>query len=142
MNEFILWMEGIRDQEEKKRCLRAVVNWPNSELYLRGNCLYNMLHWLVCCKPAGQSCPDFGVWVSEDFDPKYQILWGETRDHGVPIHERRKKVQKKNLHNYSKISTPCNIRLTHVGVEGETHTVLPSRLSQQKAKMANSWQLL
>ena len=63
--------------------------------------------------------PGFTVWVSVDFDSKYKILWGETRDHGVPIHERKKKFQKKNLHNYSKISTPCNIRLTQVGVERE-----------------------
>ena len=79
-----------------------------------------MLHWLVCYKPAGQSFPDFGVWVSVDLDSNYKILWGETRDHGVPIHERKKKLQKKNLHNYSKIITPCNIRLTQVGEEGET----------------------
>jgi hypothetical protein len=42
-----------------------------------------MLHWLVCYKPAGQSFPDFGVWVSVDFDSKYKIVWGETRAHGV-----------------------------------------------------------
>jgi len=68
------------------------------------------------------------VWVSVDFDPKYKIVWGETRDHRIPILEEIKKVEKKNLHNYSNISTPCNIRLTQVGVEGETHTVLRSRL--------------
>ena len=53
-----------------------------------------MLHWLVCYKPTGQSFPDFGVWVSVDFDSKYKILWGETRDHGVPIHERKKIFKK------------------------------------------------
>ena len=88
-------------------------------------CLHNMLNWLVCYKPAGQSFPDFGVWVSVDIDSKQKILWGETRDHREPIHERKKKLQNKNLHNYSNISTPCNIRQTQVGVEGETHTVLP-----------------
>ena len=46
-----------------------------------GICLYNMLHWLVCYKPAGQSFPEFGVWVSVDFDSKYKIVCGETRDH-------------------------------------------------------------
>ena len=61
---------------------------------VRGFCLYNTLHWLVIYKPAGQSFPDFGVWVSVDFDSKYKILWGETRDHGVPIHERKKKFKK------------------------------------------------
>ena len=53
-----------------------------------------MQHWLVCYKPAGQSFPDFGVWVSVDFDSKYKILWGETRDHGVAIHERKKTSKK------------------------------------------------
>ena len=50
--------------------------------------------------------------------------------HGVPIREEEEKVKYKNLLNYSKISTPYNIRLTHVGVEGVTCTVLPSRLSK------------
>ena len=45
---------------------------------VRGICLYNTLHWLVCYKPAGQSFPEFGVWVSVDFDSKYKIVWGET----------------------------------------------------------------
>ena len=48
------------------------------------------------------------------------------------------KIQKYNKNNkkkkekkyYSKISTPYNIRLTHVGVEGVTCTVIPSRLSK------------
>jgi len=52
--------------------------------------------------------------------------------------KKKKKVQIKNLQNYSKICTPYNIRLTHVGVEGDTHTVLPSRLSKEYAKMASS----
>ena len=55
-----------------------------------------MLHWLVCYKPAGQSFADFGVWVSVDFDSKYKILWDETRDHGVPIHERKKSSEKES----------------------------------------------
>ena len=55
---------------------------------------------------------------------------GETRAHGVPFHERIKKVKNKNLHNYSNISTPYYIRLTYVGVEGVTYTVPPSRLSK------------
>ena len=89
----------------------TVVNWPNSEL-----CgLYNTLPWLVCNKPAGQCFPGCGVWDVEDFDSKYNILLGETRIHGVPIHEERKKFQNKNLHNYSNISTPYSIRMTHVG---------------------------
>ena len=64
-----------------------------------------MLHWLVY-KPAGQSFPDFGVWASVYFDSKYKIVWGETRDHKIPILEEIKKLKKKNLHNYSNISTP------------------------------------
>jgi len=87
-----------------------------------------MLHWLVCYKPAGQSFPDFGVWVSVDFDTKYKILWGETRDQGVPIHERRKKLQKKNLHNYSKISTPLYYQSDASWGGGGDYTVFPSRL--------------
>ena len=62
---------------------------------VRGICLYNMLHWLVCYKPAGQSFPDFGVWVSVDFDSKYKIVWGETRDHRIPILEEIKKLKKR-----------------------------------------------
>ena len=57
---------------------------------VQGICLYNMLHWLVCYKPAGQSFPDFGVWVSVDFDSKYKIVWGETRE------EIKKKLEKKS----------------------------------------------
>ena len=74
--------------------------------FVRGICLYNMLHWLVCYKPAGQSFPDFGVWVSVDLDSKYKIVCGETRDHRIPILEEIKKLKKNNLHNYSNISTP------------------------------------
>jgi len=58
------------------------------------------------------------VWGTVDFDSKYKILRGETRAHGVPIYEKEKKGQNKNQHNYSKISTPYNISLTHVEVEG------------------------
>jgi len=101
-----------------------------------------MLHWLVCYKPASNSFPDFGVWASVDFDSKYKILWGETRDHGVPIHERWKKLQKKNLHNHSKISIPCIIRLTQVGVEGETTLCFQADCSKKYAKIASSQQLL
>ena len=42
----------------------------------------------------------------------------------------KKKVQNKNLHNYSYIYTPYSIRLT-----------LPSRLSKKCTKMASSRQL-
>ena len=67
------------------------------------------------------------MWGTVDFVSKNKILRGETRAQGVPIHEEEEKVQNKNLHNYSNFSTPYNIRLTQVGVEGETQTVLPSR---------------
>ena len=73
---------------------------------VRGICLYNTLLWLVCYKPTGQWFPDCGVWVTVDFDPKYNILWGETRAHWVPIHEEEEKVQNKNLHNYSNFFHP------------------------------------
>jgi len=33
------------------------------------------------------------VWVTVDFDSKYNILLGETRAHGVSIHEERKKCK-------------------------------------------------
>ena len=92
-------------------------------------------------KPAGQSFPDFGVWVSVDFDLKYKILWGETRDHGGQLFMKEKKLQKKILHNYSKISTPWNIRLTQVLVEGETTLCFLADCSKQYAKMASSQQL-
>ena len=94
---------------------------------VRGICRYKTLPWLVYYKLAGQCFPGCGVGVIVDFDSKYNILLGETRAHGVPIHEERKKVQNKNLHIYSNFSTPYNIRLTQVGVEGDTQTVLPSR---------------
>ena len=101
---------------------------------LRGICLYNMLVWLVCYKPADQCFPGCGVWVTVDFESKYKNLWGETRAHGVPIHE-----ENKNIHNYSNISTPYCIRLTHVGVEGVCF--LADCLSSWYANMASSWQL-
>ena len=62
---------------------------------VRGICLYNKLDWLVCYKPAGQSFPDFGVWVSVNFDSKYKIVWGETRDHRRLILEEIKKLKKR-----------------------------------------------
>jgi len=65
-----------------------------------------MLVWLVCYKPTGQYFPGCGVSGTVDFDSKYKIFWGETRAHGVPIHEEKKKVQNKNLHYYSHISNP------------------------------------
>ena len=78
-----------------------------------------MLLWIVCYKPAGQCFPGCGVWGSVDFDSKYKILWGETRAHGEPIHEEKKSSkQESTVHNYSNISTPFSITLTHVGVEG------------------------
>ena len=36
---------------------------------------------------------EYAVWVSVDFDSKYNILWGETRAHGVHIHEEKKKFK-------------------------------------------------
>ncbi len=83
-------------------CLHLAKYW-----IVRGICLYNLLHWLVCYKPTSQSFPDFGVLVSVDFDSKYRIAWGETRDHSILyLLLKRWKSWKKNLHNYSNISTP------------------------------------
>jgi len=65
-----------------------------------------------------------------DFDSKYKILRDETRDHGVPIHKKEKKVKTRIYIIILKFPPPHNIRLTHVGVEGVTYTVLPSRLSK------------
>ena len=43
---------------------------------------------------------------------------------------KKKKVQNKNLHNYSNTSTPYNVRLTQVGMVGDTRTVLSSSSRQ------------
>ena len=67
----------------------AVVNWPNSKLYGASVCK------MYCYKPAGQCFPDCGLWVSVDFDSKCKILWGETRAHGVPIHEEEEEKNSK-----------------------------------------------
>ena len=85
---------------------------------VRGICLYNMPHWLVCYKPAGQSFPDFGVWVSVDFDSKYKIVWGETRDHRISILEEIKKLKKRIYIIIPIFPPPHTIRLTQAGVEG------------------------
>jgi len=63
-----------------------------------------------------------------DFDSKYNILCGETRAHRVPIHEEEEKFKARIYIIIPIFPPPYNIRLTQVGVEGETHTVLPSRL--------------
>ena len=97
----------------------AVVNWSNSELYGAFFCL-------IRYKLTGQYFPDCGVWVTVDFDSKYKILWAESIGPMGNLFMKEKKVQNKNLHNYSNISTPMyNIRLMHVVVE-----VLPSSLSK------------
>jgi hypothetical protein len=70
------------------------------------------------------------VWVSVDFDSKSKILWIETRAHGVPIHEEEKNLKTRIYIIILKFPPPYNIRLTHVGVEGVTWTVIPSRLSK------------
>ena len=92
------------------RAFLVVVIWPISEFY---GAFVSIMHYFDQSATL-QLANVFliaGVWVSVDFDSYYKILWGETRDHGVPIHERKKKVQNKNLHNYSKMSSPYNIRL-------------------------------
>ena len=87
-----------------------------------------MLHRLVGYKPAGQSFPDFGVWVSIDFDSKYKIVWGETWDHRIPILEEIKKLKKRVYIIIPIFPPPHTTRLTHVGVEGVALTGIPSRL--------------
>jgi len=52
--------------------------------------------------------PDCGVWVSVDFDSKNKILWGETRAHGVPIHEEEKKF-KTRIYIIIPIFTPLTV---------------------------------
>ena len=112
------WLNS-RKPTEKSRHGRLCVDRTNQRPYRKdrfprayfccrqlAKCRIALVHWLVCYKPAGQSFPDFGVWVSVDFDSKYKIVWGETRDHKIPILEEIKKWKKKNLHNYSNISTP------------------------------------
>ena len=60
---------------------------------VRGIYMFDMLLCLVCYKPTSQCFPDCGVWVTEDFDSKYKILWGETRAHVEPIHEEEQKFK-------------------------------------------------
>ena len=59
----------------------------------QGICLSNMLLWPVYYK---QVFLVIGWWATVDFYSKYKILWGETRDHGVPIHERKKTSKKES----------------------------------------------
>jgi len=54
-----------------------------------------MLHWLVCCKPAGQSFPDFGVRVSVDFDLKYKIYGVKQGTMGYLIMKEEKNFKKR-----------------------------------------------
>ena len=66
-----------------------------------------------------QCFPDYGVWVSVDFDSKYKILWGETRAHDVvPICEEEEKFKTRIYIIIPIFTPPYSIRLTHVGVEG------------------------
>ena len=109
---------------------------------LWGNCLYNALFWPVCCKPAGQCFPDCGVWVSVDFDSKYKILWGETRAHGVPIHERIKKF-KTRIYKIIPIFPPPKISdWRKLGWRGRLPLCFLADCSKWYAKMASSRQLL
>ena len=57
------------------------------------------------------------LWGTVDFNLKYKNLWGETRAHGVPIHEENKKFKRRIYIIIPNISTPYGIRLTQVGVE-------------------------
>ena len=67
------------------------------------------------------------MWVSVDFDSKYKILWGETRAHGVPMHEEENKF-KARIYIIVPIFTPPTvaISLTHVGVEGVCFLEVPA----------------
>jgi len=92
-------------------------------------CLYNALLGPVCTTSyLNHVFLVAGCWVSVDFDSKYKILWDETRAHRVPIHEEEKKFKTRIYIISAKFQPPYNIRMTQVGVEGETHTVPPSRL--------------
>jgi len=79
---FLLWncLLPIKDHIEKIDfqelyfCCRQLAKFRT----VRGICLYNMLHWLVCYRPAGQSFPDFGVWVSVDFDLYWENIIDES----------------------------------------------------------------
>ena len=87
--------------------------------------------------------PDCGVpsaWFTSDFDLKYKILWGKTKDHGeLILFIKEKKVQNKNLHSCIIIPTQCNIRLTHLGVEGDTVNCSSSRLSKYSTGSKQKW---
>jgi len=67
------------------------------------------------------------VWVSVDFDSKYKILWGETRDHGVPIHEE-KKLQKKESTSLFQNFHPLYYQTDASWGGGGDFSVYPSRL--------------
>ena len=64
--------------------------------------------------------------LNVDFDSKHKILWGETRAHRVPIHEKKLKTK-----ICITIPSPYNIRLRHVGGGGGKLHCASSRLSKQ-----------
>ena len=63
---------------------------------VRGIRLYNALLWPVRYKLTESCFPGYGVWVTLDFDSKYKLLWSETRAHGVPIHEEKKRSKQES----------------------------------------------
>ncbi len=77
---------------------------------VQGICLYDMYATLASLLQTNWAMFMWlwGVGFCRFWFQKYKILWVEITACRVPIHERRKKVQNKNLHNYSNISTPIS----------------------------------
>ena len=95
----------------------AIVNCPISELYGTLVCRIRYFSLSATRYITGNCFPGYGVWVTVDFDSKYKILWGETRAHGVPFHEKK---TSSNTRICIIIPTPYHIRLTHMGGRGVT----------------------
>jgi len=66
------------------------------------------------------------VWVTENFESKYKILWGNLGPMGNLSMKKKKKFQTRIYIIIPIFPPPNNIILAHIGGEG----VLPSRLSK------------
>ena len=78
--------------------ISAVVNWPNSELYVPTGLLsvQHAIVWLVCYNPTLQCFPDCGVWGTVDLIQNTRFYGGETWAHGLPIQEEEKSLEQES----------------------------------------------
>ena len=74
---------------------KAVVNWP----FL--HCTYAELVNSLLQLKLIQVFMIAGWGVTVDSNSQCKIVWGETRAHGVPFHDKNKLKNNKNLPNYS-----------------------------------------